>query len=166
MLNIILPPSVYLFIYAKDCSLAIFFPRRLNCFIIWTEYFTQKWHIQKLCRRLKMWDERSEIKGVYEETRGHCFVTAQIASIRNVDPSEKHYIRATSSLIFSGTSKATRFCRVYNALVGQTLNCTLFTHPTWMCISCRCGYLNHNEVIMVLLVQDCCSFLPLQKKGN
>lgn len=111
-----------------------------------------------------MWDERSEIKGVYEQTQGHCFVSAQIASMRNVDPSEKHYIRATSSLIFSGTSKATRFCRVFNALVGQTLNCTLFTHPTWTCISCRCGYINHNELIMVLLVQDCCSFLPLNTK--
>lgn len=94
----------------------------------------------------------------------NCFVSEQTASMRNVDPSEKHYIRATSSSILSGTSKATCFCRVYNALVGQTLNCTLFTQPTWTWISCRCGYLNHNELIMVLLVQDCCSFLPLHAK--
>lgn len=91
-------------------------------------------------------------------------MSAQIALMRNVDPSEKHYIRATSSLIFSGTSKATRSYCVYNALVEQTLNCTLFTRPTWTCISCRCGYLNHNEAIMGLLVQDCCSFLPLHTK--
>lgn len=84
--------------------------------------------------------------------------------MKNVDPSEKHYIRATSSSILSRTSKATRFCHVYNALVEQTLHCTLLTHPTWTCISCRCGYLNHNELIMVLLVQDCCSFLPLHAK--
>lgn len=91
-------------------------------------------------------------------------MSAQIAQMRNVDPSEKHYMRATSSLIFSGTSKATRFCRVYNALAGQTLHCTLFTHPTWTCITCRCGYRKHNELIMVLLVQDCCSFLPLHTR--
>lgn len=108
-----------------------------------------------------MWDESSGIKGVYHQTD---FVSAQIISMRNVDPSEKHYIRATSSSIFSGTSKATRFSRVYNALAGQTLNCTLFTHPTWTWISCRCGFLNQNEIIMVLLVQDCCSFLPLHTK--
>lgn len=107
---------------------------------------------------------KEKTNGVCEQTQGHCFVSAQIASMRNVDPSEKHYIRATSSSIFSGTSKATRFCHVYNALVGQTLNCTLFTHPTWTCISCRCGYLKHNELIKVLLVQDCCSFLPLHTK--
>lgn len=91
-------------------------------------------------------------------------MSAQIAQMKNVDPSEKHYIRATSSSIFSGTSKATRFCRVYNALAEQTLHCTLFTRPTWTCISCRCGYRKHNELIMVLLVQDCCSFLPLHTR--
>lgn len=42
----------------------------------------------------------------------------------------------------------------------QTLHCTLFTNPTWPCISCRCGSLIHNELIMVLLVQDCFPFPP------
>lgn len=42
----------------------------------------------------------------------------------------------------------------------QTLHCTRFTNPTWPSITCRCGSLIHNELIMVLLVQDCFAFLP------
>lgn len=96
------------------------------------------------------------------KTRSTVLFHPRLFNSKNVDPCEKHYIRATSSSIFSVTitSKATCSHCVYNALVEQTLHCTLFTNPTWPCISCRCGSLIHNELIMVLLVQDCFPFLP------